>query len=68
MQEQQAKIDEAEAKAAKRTKIEIIKDQIEASKSLQNDLKEDLEQVTKVHDANIWYTRCLEIEGQLELS
>jgi len=57
----------AEDVITNRSKIEIIKEQLENSISIQEDRKEKLAEMELVYQTSVWYTRCLEAEWELEL-
>jgi len=67
LETKEKEVETANILAAKRSKIEIIKNQIANANDLKDDFKKDKEQAIKIEEANIWYIRCLEAEGQLEL-
>jgi len=52
----------AEDVITNRSKIEIIKEQLENSISIQEDRKEKLAEMELVYQTSVWYTRCLEAE------
>jgi len=67
MSDAQDLINYAEADAAKKTKIEIIQEQIEDNKYDNKLYWKAAEKAKKISEASIWYWRCLEAEWQLEL-
>lgn len=63
----QTLVDIAETEAKQRTKIEIIKQQIENAKEYSKETIKERLKWKKIDEAHTWYIRCLEEEWRLEL-
>lgn len=68
LEQKQEEVNYFEGKANTRSKLEVIQDEILTAKDIQAELDEDFIEAQKRKEANVWYVRCLELEGQLELS
>ena len=62
------KIKQAEERSNEKSKIEIIQNNLLNSYDIQKVYNQESAQIKKLREANIWYSRCLKAEGNLELS
>lgn len=60
-------LEDAEVRAAKKTRMEIIEEQVDQAHVWWKEYKKIYEDSKKIYESNIWYTRCLEVEGELQL-